>query len=102
MGLIALVRRVTRDSSASSQKRRSDATKPRKQSTSDEKKLPAPEYLEYRETVSDTFFVALQAAGMSLLGGIAVEKARDPFGLTNTQDMSVSGGSDQNPGIDRD
>jgi hypothetical protein len=59
-----------------------------------DRKLPALDALEYRQTVSDTFFVTLQAAGVSLLGAIAVEKARDPFGLTNPLDISISGGSD--------
>jgi hypothetical protein len=62
-----------------------------------ERTLPALELLEYRQTVSDTFFVSLQAAGVSLLGAIAAEKARDPFGLTNPLDISISGGSDRPP-----
>jgi hypothetical protein len=62
-----------------------------------DRKLPALDLLEYRQTVSDTFFVSLQAAGVSLLGAIAVERARDPFGLTNPLDISISGGSDRPP-----
>src|SRR5262245_42801681 len=56
-----------------------------------DRKLRDPVFLEHRETVSDTFFVALQAAGASLLGGIAAEKARDPFGRADLVDISVAG-----------
>src|SRR5262245_37680586 len=46
---------------------------------------PVLDNLEFRQTVSDSFFVSLHVAGVSLLGNIAAEKARDPFGLTNTE-----------------
>src|SRR5262245_36141446 len=100
MGLVALVRRVALKAPAPNRSLASNA--PRKRSKSAEKRLRDPDFPRYRQTVSDTFFVALTAAGVSLLGGIAGEKARDPFGLTNTQDISVSGGSGQIQRGDRD
>jgi hypothetical protein len=74
-------------------RRRQNWTRPKPK----ERTLPALDLLEYRQTVSDTFFVSLQAAGVSLLGAMAAEKARDPFGLTNPLDISISGGSDRPP-----
>lgn len=59
-----------------------------------QKNLPVLDVLEFRQTVSDTFFAGLSAAGVGVLGtALAAERSGDRLGATNLLDIAVSGRS---------